>query len=160
MATNDYDNYSISGRRSGMNRRILSDSKYKGPERRISERRGYFDKRKHIRYKVKDHTYVNLRSETEEVIGQLLDISKGGLAAHYPVNTEKSKNYSELGILSSIELATERFSFKAVSDNEVPSELKFSGQKLRRYSLEFKKLTPEQEAKLDFFISNYTLGEA
>ena len=104
--------------------------------------------------------YVNIRSQFDEEIGQLIDISKGGLSLNYPLNDNRSTTYDELGILSSIDLATERIAFKTVSDIEMQNHLKFGRLKLRRHGLAFKNLTAEQEAKLDYFIRNFTLGEA
>ena len=79
-------------RRSGIDRRLCADPYDKGPERRITDRRSEIDKRKDIRYWVKDHILVNLRSESKLNYGQLLDISKGGLAFYYFANTKKPKN--------------------------------------------------------------------
>ena len=160
MTTNGYDDYKISGRRSSKDRRVSFDPNYKGLERRIAQRRTNVDNRKHIRYRVKDHVYVGLRSETEEAVGQILDISKGGLSLHYTEIFEKKREYTELGIFSSLELAVERITFRSVSDIKLVAEPKFDDPNLRRHSLQFENLTPEQETKLDHFISNFTLGRA
>ena len=160
MIANCYDYHKISGRRSSTERRVSSDPNYRGPERRIARRRTEKDKRKHIRYRVKDHVYVSLRSETEEEVGQILDISKGGLSLHYLETFEKKREYTDLGIFSSMELAVERIAFRSVSDIKLAGEPKLSDPNLKRYSLQFEDLTPEQETKLDYFISNYTLGRA
>ena len=160
MITNRYDYHKISGRRSSTERRVSFDPNYRGPERRIAQRRTKKDKRKHIRYRVKDHVYVSLRSETEEEVGQILDIGKGGLSLHYLETFEKKKEYTDLGIFSSMELAVERIAFRSVSDIKLAGDHKLKGPNLRRYSLRFENLTPEQETKLDYFIQNFTLGEA
>ncbi len=160
MITNCYDYHKISGRRASAERRVSSDPNYRGSERRIARRRAKKDKRQHIRYRVKDHVYVSLRSETEEEVGQILDISKGGLSLHYLETFEKKRAYTDLGIFSSMELAVERIAFRSVSDIKLVGEPKLNGPKLRRYSLQFENLTSEQETKLDYFISNYTLGRA
>jgi hypothetical protein len=160
MITNGYDYRKISGRRSSKERRVSFDPNYKGLERRIAKRRTKSDNRKHIRYRVKDHVYVGLRSETEEEVGQILDISKGGLSLHYPEAFEKKREYTDLGIFSNMELAVERIAFRSVSDIKLAGGPKLNGPNLRRRSLQFENLTPEQEIKLDYFISNYTLGRA
>lgn len=160
MIANSCENRKNTGRRSCSDRRAASDPNYMGPERRIAQRRAQTDNRKHIRYRVKDHVYVGLRSETEEQVGQILDISKGGLSLHYLGTNEKLKEYSDLGIFSSMDLAVERISFRGVADIGVGDDLRINYPNLRRYSLQFENLTPEQEAKLDYFIQNFTLGEA
>jgi len=160
MSAFDNENHRTSGRKNEADRRKALDPNYTDPERRIASRRKLTDRRKHVRYRAKDHVYVNIRSRFDEEIGQLIDISKGGLSLNYPLNDDRSTSYDELGILSSIDLATERISFKTVSDIEILNQLNFGHRRLRRHGLEFKNLTPEQEAKLDYFIKNFTLGEA
>ena len=156
-----YDENDInSGRRTGRDRRVLSDPNYRGPERRIADRRTGTDNRRHYRYRVKDHIYVDLRSESGEAVGQLLDISKGGLSLQFLATDEQPKTYNDLGILASVELAMERIPFRTVSVEEVNNSVPLSVTRMLRYSLEFKNLTPEQSDKLDFFIRNYTYGNA
>jgi hypothetical protein len=148
-------------RRSGIDRRVSKAPYDKGPERRISDRRSEIDERNHIRYWVKDHILVNLRSESKSNYGQLLDISKGGLSLYYFADAKKPKNYSELGIFpSDDDFAIESIPCKTVSDTEMISESPFGTKILRRHSIRFENLTPEQKGKLDYFLRNYTLGEA
>lgn len=156
-----YDQNNInSGRRSGHDRRVCFDPDYRGPERRLANRRSGADNRRHDRYRVKDHIYVNLRSESGEEVGQLMDISKGGLSLQCLATEEKPRTYTDLGILASMDLATERISFRTVSIREVNNHIPLSVTRLLRYSLEFKDLSPDQQAKIDYFIKNYTYGNA
>lgn len=158
---NSYNENDInSGRRACRDRRVLSDPGYRGPERRTAARRSRTDSRKHYRYRAKDHIYVNLRSECGEAVGQLLDISKGGLSLQFLATEEKPKTYTDLGILASMDLAMERIPFRTISVAEIDNNIPLSITRLLRYSLEFKNLTPAQGAKLDFFIKNYTYGNA
>jgi hypothetical protein len=148
-------------RRTRIDRRVSAAPYDKGPERRIADRRIETDKRKYIRYCVKDHILVNLRSESKPNYGQLLDISKGGLSFYYFADAKKPKNYSELGIFpSNDDFAIERIPCKTVSDTNMIDESPFGTKILRRHSIRFEKLTPEQKSKLDYFLKNYTLGEA
>ncbi|MBW1836873.1 MAG: PilZ domain-containing protein [Deltaproteobacteria bacterium] len=148
-------------RRSGIDRRLCAAPYDKGPERRITDRRSEIDKRKHIRYWVKDHILVNLKSESKSNHGQLLDISKGGLAFYYFANAKKPKNYSELGIFpSNDDFAIARIPCKTVSDTKMINESPFGTKILRRHSIRFENLTPAQKIKMDYFLRNYTLGEA
>jgi len=126
----------------------------------MADRRSGTDIRKHYRYRVKDHVYANLRSESGEEVGQLLDISKGGLSLQFLATDKEPATYTDLGILASMDLATERIPFRTVSVEEVSNNIPLSVTRLRRYSLEFKNLTPVQRDKLDFFIENYTCGNA
>jgi len=160
MQKNYDENKLNSGRRSGKDRRVLSDSSYRGPERRIAERRSGADTRRHDRYRVKDYIYVNLRSQSGEEVGQLMDISRGGLSLQFLAKDEEPKIYNDLGILANMDLATERFPFRTVSVAEVNSNIPLSVTRMLRYRLEFKELTPSQKEKIDYFIKNYTYGNA
>ncbi|MEW6673595.1 MAG: PilZ domain-containing protein [Thermodesulfobacteriota bacterium] len=160
MAHSTDENNMNSGRRSGRDRRILSDPGYRGPERRLTDRRSRTDNRRHNRYRVKDHIYVNLRSASGEEVGQLLDISRGGLSLQFLATDEKSRTYTDLGILASMDLAMERIPFRTVSVAEADDHIPLSVTRMLRYSLEFKDLTSAQKDKLDYFIKNYTYGNA
>ena len=160
MDLNCHDNRKICDRRLDAKRRVLADMNYKGAERRIAHRRRSIENRKYHRYKVKDHIYVSLRSEFDEAVGQLLDISKGGLSVQYLATNEKSGDYSELGIFSSVDLAMERIPFRIVSDTKMDHELTSGISELKRFGLMFEDLTPGQQAKLDCFIRNHTVGNA
>jgi len=59
-----------------------------------------------------------------------------------------------------MDLAMERIPFRTVSVAEVNNNIPLSVTRLLRYSLEFKNLTPDQKAEIDFFIKNYTYGNA
>ena len=154
------ENHINSGRRSDHDRRLSADPAYRGPDRRTTERRSGSDSRRHYRYRVKDHIYVNLRSESGEEVGQLVDISKGGLSFQFLALDEKPKTFTDLGILASMDLAMERIPFRTVSIEEVNNHIPMSVTRMLRYSLEFKDLSPDQQDKIDFFIKNYTYGNA
>ena len=142
-----------------MDRRGDDDPDYKGIERRVNE-----DRRKYPRFLAKDDTFVKLQSEFKVDVGQLIDISKDGLALLYTLREERSPNYSELGIfllgvfLSVDDFAVDQISFQAVSDIELANELPLNTISYRRYAVQFEELTPEQTAKLNDFLLNHTIG--
>lgn len=130
-------------------------------ERRISvDRKKGKDKRKHTRFLAKELTFVKLGSEHEESIGQLVDISRSGLSIRYFAIEENLQGFSDLSIFSSDgDYSSEKIPIKIISDIE--REKSPSGkQTLRRYGIQFEKLTPEQTAELDNFLISHTLGEA
>ncbi len=96
----------------------------------------------------------------EENIGQLMDISRSGLSIRYFAIEENLQDFSDLSIFSSDgDYNSEKIPIKIISDIE--REKSPSGkQTLRRYGIQFEKLTPEQTAEMDNFLLNYTLGEA
>ena len=160
MDKNIQENNVNSGRRMGKDRRSRHPADYFGLERRCSERRSGEEIRRYDRFKVKDYVYVNLRSESGEEVGQLLDIGRGGLSLQFLAFDQKPKTYNNLGILANMELAVEHIPFRTVSITEVVNDVPLSVTRMIRYGLEFAQLTPEQEAKIDYFIRNYTYGYA
>jgi len=155
-----------SERRSGFDRRKFNVADYNGLERRIIlDRRTEIQRRKHNRFRPKALTFIRLRSESEEDMGQLLDISKAGLSLRYVDYAEKALDYSELEILlSGDEFTIGRIPFQTVSSD---IKLTFSPYfrplypiELRRHGVKFEELTPDQLSKLDYFLKNCTLGEA
>lgn len=162
MGANNQDNHNIKGGRSGYDRRVFDDPAYKGLERRtLKERRKGLRKRKYQRFSTKDLTFVKLRSESEIDIGQLIDISKGGLALRYFVNTDKLRDYYDMGIfLSGGGFRIDRIPFKTVSNIELTNKPPFSKIMLRRYGVQFEKLTSDQQDKLIFFLDHHTTGNA
>ena len=162
METENRDYPNISGRRCGYDRRVFANPNYRSLEKRVTaERRKGPQKRTDKRYRVKDLTFVKLRSESEIEIGQLLDISKEGLAFRHFIDNKKSRKYHDLGLfLSGGGFSIDRIPFKAVSSIELANNSQFSTIILKRYGVQFEKLTPDQTKRLDHFLLNYTLGEA
>ena len=114
-------------------------------------------KRSHKRFRPKIRTFIRVTSESEEDIGQLIDISKGGLSICYFVDEEKIRSYSELSIFSSdADFTLEKIPIKNISDVEL-QDLPFETGILRRHSIRFEQMTNEQISKLDYFLENYTL---
>jgi hypothetical protein len=152
-------NSDICGRRSGLERRVSTDPVYKGLERRIQERRKGSRKRGHPRFRAKDLTFVKLQSESDVDIGQLLDISRGGVSLRYFVNEEKPENYTKLDIFSSgSDFSVAGIPFRTVSNIMLANASPFSTTVFRRYGLEFGDLTSAQAVGLDSFLLNHTLG--
>jgi len=126
--------------------------------------RKFVERRKHKRFKVKDLAFAKLWSKHEEDyvqdMGQLLDISRKGLALRYSVKTEKTDEHYGLGIfLSGNIFSVDKIPFKIVSDVEMESDSTFSNRAVRRFGIQFGELTPRQVDKLDYFFLNHTLGE-
>ena len=113
-------------------------------------------RRKHERFRPRIPTFVKLRSESEEEMAQLMEISKGGLSICYFVDAEKTRQYSEASIFGSdAEFAVEGIPITNISDTEL-HDFPFETDMLRRHGIKFEELTPEQASKLDEFITNYT----
>jgi len=103
-------------------------------DRRIyQDRRNGIERRKHKRFQVKDFTFVKFKSESDEDVGQLLDISKEGLSLRYFVNAEKPKNFYKLDIfLSGGDFIIAGIPFRTISNTELNDGLRFSPTIFRR----------------------------
>ena len=126
-------------------------------DRRIyKDRRSGTERRKHKRFKIKDFIFVKFRSESDEDVGQLLDISKEGLSLRYFVNAGKPKNFYQLDLfLSGSDFIIAGVPFRTVSNTELNDGLRFSPTVFRRSSVQFGHLTTKQISKLDYFISQH-----
>ena len=138
------------GKRSGSERRLSNGSDYKGIERRVGgERRSGAERREHPRFLAKIPTFVTLWSEYDsnytENMGQLLDISRAGLALRCTANPEEPNNYSLLEILlSGYNFNIDEIPFKVISTIEMTTDSNLSELTLRRYGVQFGRLTTDQ----------------
>ena len=164
----------MSNQRSDTDRRSIVDRRqiyYTAhvPERRSgtdrrsgSDRRTGIERRKDRRLLTKDPTFVTLWTEhTKEFAekdGQLLDISKGGIALRCTATPEESKDYSLLEIFQpGYDNNIDNIPFKLISDIEMISDSALSELTLRRYGVQFDQLTSKQTAMLDYFLLNHTV---
>jgi len=122
--------------------------------------KGHIERRQWKRFKVAEGVFAALINHSNK-LGQIKDISEKGLSFRYIDSDEGYSEARELKIiLGSGGLCLEGIPFKEVTDFEIKSEFSFSSIKMRRIGLEFGKLTPDQETRLNNFIQNHTIGEA
>jgi hypothetical protein len=162
MQTICQENNDIGRRRYGSDRRVFVDSNYTGLEKRIAgDRRKGIRQRNLQRFLAKGLTFGKLQSESDEEIGQLLDISRSGLALRCFANGEETQDYSELDIfLSGSDFAIGGIPIKTVSDTTLANRSPFSTVIFKRYGVRFENLTREQKAGLDYFLINHISGTA
>ena len=111
------------------------------------------DRRKNKRFQVKRFTFVKLCSESDEDMGQLLDISEGGLSLRYFLKAQNPINFSQLGIfLPDCDLAIDGIPFSVVSDTELPNGFPLDPLIFRRCGVKFGQLTSKQLSELDYFL--------
>ena len=125
----------------------------------MSNAEEFFEQRKHKRFRPQDGTYAVLRGPREK-LGQVINISQGGLAFRYIDIGERPKRSFELD--SSIEengFILDRLSFETVSDFSASREFPFSSTPIRRRGGEFMALNENQISDLEYFIQNYAVGE-
>jgi hypothetical protein len=115
------------------------------------------EKRKYNRYMARDGAIVALNPHAS-ILGQMIDISLGGLAFRY-IETEKQPGQAvELIIL----VANRRFHldnipFRTVTDIRITDNISFSSIKMRRRSVEFGNLSTDQICAIKDFIMKHTV---
>ncbi len=122
------------------------------------------ERRKYKRYRAKEGAFAAINPNNCHRIGQIIDISMGGLAFNYIEDSdydngkkqkyqfEKESEYSLL--LSSFDYYVEDIPFKTVEDVEVDEHISFSSIKLRKRRIKFNGLTSKQTFDLNFYLEN------
>jgi len=118
------------------------------------------EQRAHDRYKAKPGVLAVLGPFSKKM-GQVIDISKGGLAFHYKNGVvEVQEDAYELSILfddsNGMNHRPFKFSASIVTDFEVENEVQFSNAVIRRCGMQFADLTYYQKTWLDECIQNHT----
>ncbi len=115
------------------------------------------ERRKQKRYAVKDVAFVVLKTNTDEELGQIINISEGGLAFQYFVGNRTLQHSNQLDILLPDNgLNVAKIHFKPVADYELSSELPFSSITKRQQSVEFCLLNDNQLNEIKEFIDTHT----
>lgn len=151
----------LGGRRSGQDRRMYADSNYQGIERRIlKDRRKRTGQRKSPRFLVKEGSFAAIDSNYG-IIGHIKDINQCGLAFQYIPNEKQLAGQLTVDIFrNSREFYLKNLPFKAIADFYVDNKPLFSTTILKQCCGKFAALTDNQISQIDYFIQNYTMGEA
>lgn len=117
------------------------------------------DKRKHKRFRSQDLAFAAFGSNSKE-IGEIIDISRGGLAFRYISDGDQVNESAELEIyLAKYGFHLEMVPFNTISDFELPNEFPTSSIIMRRRGVQFGELTQDQVSQLGYFIQNHTVGD-
>jgi hypothetical protein len=115
--------------------------------------------RKRKRFQVPGGVFVGFGPHANKV-GQVVDVSMGGLAYRY-VGSEDSSGGSHLDIfVTDDDFYMGAVPFKTICDFQVVDRVPASPLTMRRCGVQFRKLSPKQNAQLEYFIQQHTLGEA
>jgi hypothetical protein len=119
--------------------------------------RGRIERRKHRRLQVQDIAFAVLRDQGRQ-LGQIMDISMGGLAFNYIAGGGNADSAFELDILLAYKgLYMKKIQFKTISDFQIANKSPFSPMTMRRHGVKFRKLTPKQTSMLKNFIQEHTV---
>jgi hypothetical protein len=118
------------------------------------------ERRKHKRFKVQYGAFAVFQSNVKK-LGQIIDISRSGLAFRYIANGERFKGSDELDILLADNyFHLEKIPFRAISDFGIAGEIPFNSITTRRCGVRFGELRESQISGIEYFINNHTFGEA
>ena len=114
------------------------------------------ERRKHRRFQVQDIAFAVLRNQGM-ALGQITDISLGGLAFHYIATKENDNGASELDILLAYNgLYMEKIRFKTISDFQIANRSPFTPIIMKRCGIKFVEIAGEQTSMLENFIRHHT----
>jgi len=118
------------------------------------------ERRRHKRFRAQEGAFVDLGNHRMK-LGEIIDISKGGLAFRYIDIGDRPTGSFELDIsFKETGFRLEKVAAKTISDLQITKDFPYSSTKMRRQGVQFGGLTGKQISLLDHFISKYTVGEA
>ena len=122
----------------------------------MAKRNSFPERRKHKRFKVREG--VMAVTSPDYRMGQIKNVSKGGLAFEYLVTTESTEEEPlKVEILSTFDaLRLKNLPVRVVSDFELSNIGLSTLISTRQLSLQFGKLNHSQKLLLDHFIQEYT----
>ena len=121
------------------------------------------ERRKHKRFKAKNNTFTGFGPNSVK-IGQIIDISRGGMAFRNTDPRTRFFQFAELSLIVddvalNINQVPFKFPSKMISVSDFSTRNPFNFIKVRRYAVEFQNLSELQLFWLDYFIKNPTLCE-
>lgn len=115
------------------------------------------ERRRYKRYDIKDIAFAILRADHEEELGQITNISLGGLAFQYFIGNREFQKADRLDVLlADSGLHVEDIGFNVVDDYELVNELPFSSITKREQRVFFNDLSGEQKRGIEKFIRRHT----
>jgi hypothetical protein len=100
---------------------------------------------------------IDFPERRKHEVGQIKDVSKGGLAFQHLVITESTEEPFEVEILSEFDdFRLEKLPVRAVVDFELDTMGLYALFSIRQLSLQFRRLNHSQKLLLDHFIQRYT----
>jgi hypothetical protein len=115
------------------------------------------ERRSHERFQVQQGVYALLKDGSSK-LGQIKNISKGGLAFMYINDGEQLKEPTEVDIfLSGHGFILKGISCKKISDIHVDNYVPFSTFEMRQLGVQFLEVSQNQSTRLDTFIEKYSI---
>lgn len=111
------------------------------------------ERRQYTRFLTKGGTVIAVNTS----FGELIDISVGGLSFRYLGDDELSDDMTEGMFFGDDDSFWPNVPLKTVSDDEIDNEEYETPKHVRRHSMEFGELTPQQMHQLMDFIQTNTI---
>jgi hypothetical protein len=122
----------------------------------MKNKEGLIERRKHKRFKVREGAFAVLRSDYNK-LGQIKDISEGGLAFQFLEDGKQTKDSLEVEIFSTLDdFYMKKLPVRTVLDFELDNPVVSNSTPMRQLSMKFGKLNHPQKLLLGFFIQKYT----
>jgi hypothetical protein len=116
---------------------------------------GNVHKTKHRRFLAQDGAFVELRDHRGK-IGEIIDVSKGGLAFHYIDIGDRPKGSLELDIfLKQVGFRLEKLPAKTVFDVEIPRSLHQGITTIRRHGVQVWETHEMSKIEVGIFYSTF-----
>ena len=114
------------------------------------------ERRKHKRFKVKEGAFAVATPDYNR-LGQIKDISQGGLAFQFNEDGEQTKDPFEVEIFSTVDdFYIKKIPVRTILDFELEKTVSSNPTPNRQLSMKFGKLNHPQKLLLSFFIHKYT----
>jgi hypothetical protein len=118
------------------------------------------ERRKHKRFRPEEGTYAVLSGPVSKM-GQIINISRGGLAFRYIDIGDRPRESCVLDILrENNSFRVENVSFKIISDLDASKDFPFSTIPMRRCGGQLTGLSDRQICDLEHLIEGFAEGEA
>jgi hypothetical protein len=122
------------------------------PEKRV-------ERREHKRFLVQEGAYALLKNNSSK-LGQIKNISRGGLAFSYIADGEQMHESFKVDIfMSNIGYCLRDVPSKKISDFHIDNKLPFSTFAIRQVGIQFNELDHSQLSQLDNFMRDHTTGK-
>ncbi|MBW1705964.1 MAG: PilZ domain-containing protein [Deltaproteobacteria bacterium] len=125
----------------------------------MSSEKNLAERREYKRLEAQEGAFAAMRGPVSK-LGQIIDISKSGLAFRYIDTGVRPDRSFDLDIsLTNNGFHLEDVPCKNISDSEITNEFHFSSITMRRLGVQFAELTHKQTSQLEYFIQNHTMNE-
>lgn len=116
----------------------------------------FTERRKYPRFMAMEGAVVIATSN----FGNVINVSKGGMAVSYINWDNKKGGKGLLDVMYEGDIVLHDFPFSVIPESETYNMGQSRMIVMKQQRIKFGPLTPDQKAQLDFYLNEYTFGEA